>query len=160
MRGYPLVSYARISSHIYTRRPCSTVCIAVLVSGMKAVLPRPTLTAPGGFPLFPSSDLMHYVAAFFAGAFLCNCLAHLIAGLQGMPFPTPFAKPHGVGDSSASVNFLWGFFNLLVALYLFSLHPFTLALTPELIAPLAGALSLGLWMSVHFGKVWRDKHAR
>ncbi|MEW6343843.1 MAG: hypothetical protein RXR20_31605 [Paraburkholderia sp.] len=103
---------------------------------------------------------MHYVATFFAGAFLCNCVPHLVAGIQGMPFPTPFAKPHGVGDSSALVNFLWGFFNLLIALYLFSLRPFALAFTPELIAPLAGALVIGVPMSVHFGKVWGDKHAQ
>jgi peptidoglycan/LPS O-acetylase OafA/YrhL len=91
---------------------------------------------------------MHYVAAFFAGAFLCNSVPHLVA------------KPHGVGDSSALVNFVWGFFNLLVGLYLFSRHPVLLEFTPDLIVPLAGALAIGLYMSVHFGKVWQDKHVR
>lgn len=42
---------------------------------------------------------MIHLAPFFAGAFLCNALPHLAAGLQGRPFPTPFATPHGVGDS-------------------------------------------------------------
>jgi len=42
---------------------------------------------------------MSYAVIFFAGAFLCNCIPHLCAGLQGMPFPTPFAKPRGIGKS-------------------------------------------------------------
>jgi hypothetical protein len=50
--------------------------------------------------------------------------------------------------------------NLLVGLYLFSRHPVTLEFTPDLLVPLAGALAIGLFMSVHFGKVWRDKHVR
>jgi hypothetical protein len=139
---------------IRARRPRLIACLAAFVSGMKAVVQR-----QADFHPFPRL-FMHYVAAFFAGAFLCNCVPHLVAGLQGMPFPTPFAQPHGVGDSPALVNFLWGFFNLLVALYLFSLHPFALAFTPELAAPLVGALAIGVPMSVHFGKVWRDKHTQ
>jgi len=55
---------------------------------------------------------MNYVAVFFAGAILCNCIPHLTAGLQGVPFPTPFARPRGVGTSSPFANFLWGAFNL------------------------------------------------
>ena len=63
---------------------------------------------------------MNYAATFLAGAFLCNCIPHLGAGLQGIPFPTPFAKPRGIGNSSPLVNFLWGVFNLCVGLYLLS----------------------------------------
>ena len=40
-------------------------------------------------------DVIAYTAIFFTGAFLCNCIPHLCAGLQGMPFPTPFATPRG-----------------------------------------------------------------
>lgn len=103
---------------------------------------------------------MHYVAVFFAGAFLCNCVPHLVAGLLGMPFPSPFAKPHGVGDSPAVVNMLWGFFNLVVGLYLLSRHPVTLEFAPDLLALLAGVLVLGVGTSIHFGKVWQSKHTR
>ena len=46
---------------------------------------------------------MHYLALFFIGAFFSNCLPHLTSGSQGRPFPTPFATPHGVGDSSPLV---------------------------------------------------------
>jgi hypothetical protein len=66
---------------------------------------------------------MEYVCHFFAGAFLCNCIPHLVAGLQGAPFPTPFAKPRGVGNSSPPVNFLWGSFNLPAGVALLSAPP-------------------------------------
>jgi len=58
------------------------------------------------------------IANFFTGALLCNALPHLAAGLQGRRFQTPFARPRGVGESSALVNVLWGFFNLLAGLAL------------------------------------------
>jgi hypothetical protein len=57
---------------------------------------------------------MDYIASFFAGAFLCNCIPHLACGLRGETFPTPFANPRGKGPSAPIVNFLWGAFNLLV----------------------------------------------
>jgi len=61
---------------------------------------------------------MDYLASFFAAAFLCNCIPHLACGLRGETFPTPFANPRGKGPSTSIMNFLWGAFNLLVALYL------------------------------------------
>lgn len=103
---------------------------------------------------------MHYIALFFAGAFLCNCVPHLVAGLQGMPFPSPFAKPPGTGDSPAVVNVLWGFFNLVVGLYLLSHHPIAIESGSDLLALLAGALVLGVPTAIHFGKVWQSKHGR
>ena len=71
---------------------------------------------------------MDYIAIFFAGAFLCNSLPHLARGLSGAPFPTPFAKPHGVGNSSPLVNFLWGAANFFVGLYLLQRHPVSVGL--------------------------------
>ena len=56
-----------------------------------------------------------YAAYFFGGAFFCNAIPHLVQGVSGRSFQTPFAKPPGKGLSSATVNVLWGFFNLLVA---------------------------------------------
>jgi hypothetical protein len=55
------------------------------------------------------------VACFFGGAFLANFFLHLIAGLSGRRFPTPFAKPPFRGPSSPIVNVLYGLFNLVVA---------------------------------------------
>jgi hypothetical protein len=96
-----------------------------------------------------------FIALFFAGAFLCNCLPHLVAGLQGMPFPTPFATPRGIGNSSPLVNFLWGAFNFGVGAYLLSLYPVTIGPNIECAIVAAGALALGLYLSVHFGRVRR-----
>ena len=53
------------------------------------------------------------IAWFFAGLLLANAVPHLISGMCGRAFQSPFATPHGVGLSSATVNVVWGFGNLL-----------------------------------------------
>lgn len=103
---------------------------------------------------------MNYIALFFAGVFLCNSIPHLASGLQGVPFPTPFAKPRGVGDSSPIANFLWGMFNFLIGVYLLLRHTVTVKLNPIVIIPVIGALAMGTYLSLHFGKVQRDKFER
>jgi hypothetical protein len=96
---------------------------------------------------------MIWVAWFFAGAFLCNSLPHLAAGLQGRPFPSPFSKPRGVGLSSPLVNVLWGMFNVVVGLVLLSLQPVSVGLNAPFIIVIAGALAIGVYLALHFGKV-------
>jgi len=59
------------------------------------------------------------VAYFFGGAFAANFVPHLVAGVSGRPFPTPFAKPPFRGLSSPSVNVLWALANLVAAYTLF-----------------------------------------
>jgi len=103
---------------------------------------------------------MNYVAAFFAGAFLCNTLPHLLCGLQGQPFPTPFAKPPGKGDSSPLVNFLWGFFNLAVGIALLIWEPVTVGFTPDFATLSAGFLAIGMMTSLHFGNVRKNRTAK
>src|ERR1700749_559849 len=61
------------------------------------------------------------VAYFFGGAFLTNAVPHIVAGMMGEPFQTPFANPPGEGLSTSTVNVLWGFSNLLVG-YLLVCH--------------------------------------
>jgi hypothetical protein len=95
---------------------------------------------------------MDYIASFFAGAFLCNCIP-----LRGETFPTPFANPRGKGPSAPIVNFLWGAFNLLVGVYLLSRHPVTFDFEPSFLALVLGALAIGIYLSLHFGKVRRDR---
>ena len=58
----------------------------------------------------------HYIAYFFGGAFLANTIPHLVSGISGSPFQSPFASPPGEGLSSSMVNVLWGMFNLIVGL--------------------------------------------
>jgi hypothetical protein len=56
----------------------------------------------------------HYIACFFAGAFLANAIPHFVHGISGDCFPSPFAQPPGKGLSSPLVNVLWGLGNLVV----------------------------------------------
>ncbi|MFM0330062.1 hypothetical protein [Paraburkholderia strydomiana] len=74
---------------------------------------------------------MSFVAIFFAGAFLCNAMPHLTAGLRGEVFPSPFSTPHGKGPSSPLVNFLWGMLNALIGLALLVHHPFALGVNVD-----------------------------
>jgi hypothetical protein len=96
---------------------------------------------------------MNLLDIFFAGIFLCNCIPHLTAGLQGKSFPTPFGKPRGVGDSSALINVIWGIFNLLIALLLLSRHPLIVITDLGLAAFIAGMLVIGIYLAIHFSKV-------
>jgi hypothetical protein len=96
---------------------------------------------------------MHYVILFLTGAFLCNAIPHLAAGLLGMPFPTPFAKPRGIGHSSPLVNFLWGSLNLVLGLAGIIDNPFVLGANLDSLVLAIGVLVLGAFCSVHFGKV-------
>ncbi|MDR3632233.1 MAG: hypothetical protein P4L84_00275 [Isosphaeraceae bacterium] len=57
----------------------------------------------------------HLIAYFFGGVFLANTIPHLVNGMSGSPFQSPFATPPGQGLSSSTVNVLWGMFNLVVA---------------------------------------------
>lgn len=98
-------------------------------------------------------NLLPYITAFFAGAFLCNSIPHLVAGLQGQVFPTPFAKPRGVGNSSPLVNVYWGLFNGVVGLNLLTVFPVPIELNLDFGCVVLGAASLGSYLAVHFGKV-------
>jgi hypothetical protein len=57
----------------------------------------------------------HYIAYFVGGVFLMNSVPHLVAGVSGNAFQTPFATPPGEGLSSSMVNVVWAMFNLVVA---------------------------------------------
>ena len=55
------------------------------------------------------------VSYFFGGAFVANAIPHVVSGVMGRPFQSPFAKPPGEGLSSSTVNVLWGFSNASIA---------------------------------------------
>ena len=93
------------------------------------------------------------IAYFFGGAFLTNAIPHLVAGLMGEPFQSPFAKPHGVGLSSSTVNVLWGFFNLAISyLLVCRVGDFALRDTADVAALGLGGLLIGLFAARHFGR--------
>ena len=96
------------------------------------------------------------LAYFFGGAFLANTLPHLINGISGRAFPTPFAKPPGKGLSSSTVNVLWGFFNLAVAyLLVCRVGSFDVLKWQHVLAFGAGMLIL----SVMLARAFRRLHA-
>jgi len=89
----------------------------------------------------------------FVGALLCNSIPHLTAGLQGTAFPTPFAKPRGIGDSSPFVNFLWGTFNAVAGITLLAHRPVTIGVNLDCLWLFIGLFVPGSYLSLHFGKV-------
>ena len=97
-------------------------------------------------------EWLHYVSYFFGGAFLSNSVPHLISGLMGQPFQSPFAKPSGVGLSSSVVNVVWGSFNLVIA-YLLVCHVGSFDIRSMLYAATLGAgfLLMSLMSAYHFG---------
>lgn len=96
---------------------------------------------------------LHDLSWFFGGAFLANTLPHLISGLMGRPFQTPFAKPSGQGLSSSTLNVIWGFINLAIG-YLLIAHvgEFDLHAAEPVIASGLGAFVLSVLMAKHFGR--------
>ena len=95
----------------------------------------------------------HYVAYFFGGGFLANTLPHLMNGISGYPFQSPFASPPGVGLSSAIVNVLWGIFNLVTAyLLIFRVGTFELRKTRHVLTFGLGFLVISLMSAHGFGR--------
>ncbi len=96
-----------------------------------------------------------YVAYFFGGAFLVNALPHLINGLSGRPFPTPFASPPGQGESPALVNVLWAALNLVIAYLLISrVGVFEFRRTRDVLLIGAGGLLMAVMLSQAFGIIY------
>jgi hypothetical protein len=95
-------------------------------------------------------DLVSY---FFGGAFLANAIPHLVAGMMGRAFQSPFAKPPGQGLSSSTVNVLWGFLNLAVGyLLVCRVGDFDLRDTADVSAFGLGAFLLSLLCARQFGR--------
>ena len=93
------------------------------------------------------------LAYLFAGAFLANAVPHLVSGMMGQPFQTPFATPPGEGLSSSTVNFLWGFLNLAIGYGLLrGVGDFEWRDPADVAAAGLGALLLGLMIARHFGR--------
>jgi len=96
---------------------------------------------------------LHLVSYFFGGISLANVIPHLVSGMMGRPFQTPFAKPPGEGLSSSTVNVLWGFFNAVAAyLLVVRVGNFDLRSISDVLALAAGALLVSLHSARHFGQ--------
>jgi hypothetical protein len=96
---------------------------------------------------------LHDVSYFFGGAFLANAVPHVVSGLMGRPFQTPFAHPPGQGLSSSTLNVVWGFINLVIAyLLILCVGNFDLRAAEPTIALGLGALLLSVLMAKRFGR--------
>lgn len=93
------------------------------------------------------------IAHFFGGIFLANAIPHLVSGMMGRPFQSPFATPPGEGLSSSTVNVIWGFLNAIWA-YLLILHvgAFDGRAVADILPVGMGAFLISLFSARHFGK--------
>ena len=95
---------------------------------------------------------------FVGGAFLANSIPHLVNGISGRSFPTPFASPPGRGLSSPLLNVLWAAFSVVIGYLLaWQMGDFTFRSLPEALAFGIGALLTAVMLAVHFGRVFSAK---
>ncbi len=95
-------------------------------------------------------QLLSYV---FGGAFFANSVPHVVSGMTGRPFQSPFATPPGEGLSSSTVNVLWGFANIIAGyLLVCRVGDFRLRNAGDVIALAIGALLIALFSARHFGR--------
>jgi hypothetical protein len=98
----------------------------------------------------PWLSLLSY---FFGGLFLANAIPHIVSGMMGRPFQSPFAKPPGEGLSSSTVNVLWGFLNLVIGYVLVCrVGDFNPKDTADVAAFGAGAFLIALICARQFGR--------
>ena len=96
---------------------------------------------------------LHLISYLFGGAVLINAVPHLVSGVSGRPFQTPFADPPGQGLSSSILNALWGFLNLVVGyLLVCQVGVFDLKNLADAAALGIGALAMALFSARHFGR--------
>jgi hypothetical protein len=97
--------------------------------------------------------MLPLLSYFFGGVFLANAVPHAVSGMMGRPFQSPFATPRGEGLSSSTVNVAWGFLNLVIAYALICrVGDFELRDTADVVALVAGAFLISLFLARHFGR--------
>jgi hypothetical protein len=87
---------------------------------------------------------------FIAGLLLCNSIPHVVSGLCGMPFPTPFSERPTIARSSPVVNFLWGTGNLFAATLILLKRLVLEEYSSGLLAFAVGFVVAGVFLSLHF----------
>ncbi len=95
-----------------------------------------------------------YLAHFVGGVFLANAVPHFVNGISGHAFQSPFASPPGIGESSAVVNVLWGFANIVAGYLLLScVGHFSIEPSLDVLLVGLGAVLTGVGLARHFGNV-------
>jgi len=95
----------------------------------------------------------HYVFAFMAGGIFINVLPHLLNGVSGRPFPSPFSDPPGVGLSSPAANVVWAVINFLIAAAFVYFAKLNQRHRSICIAYFAGAVSMAFYLANYFGRL-------
>ena len=97
---------------------------------------------------------MYLSFTLWGGGTLANGIPHFINGISGNRFQSPFASPPTIGESSPTVNVLWGIFNLVAgALLVFGIGDFTPGINADTGVTVLGAVLASILLSLHFGKV-------
>ncbi|MCX6502357.1 MAG: hypothetical protein NT132_08145 [Microbacterium sp.] len=84
------------------------------------------------------------------GALLVNAVPHGVSGVQGRPFPTPFADPPGEGMSPPLVNVAWSAINVSLGLLVLRDGVRSRA---EAVGALVGGVAMAFGVAYHFGSV-------
>jgi hypothetical protein len=91
--------------------------------------------------------ILRYIGYFFAGAFLANGIPHLVHGISGQEFQTPFGAP-----SSALVNVLWSAVNFLIGYSLLvALKGIRFGFKADFWVTAAGFIALAIMLTYAFG---------
>lgn len=95
-----------------------------------------------------------YLAYFVAGVFLANGVPHFVNGISGRRFQSPFAKPPGVGESSALVNVIWGLVNFVIGFMLVrGVGDFRCGFTLDILMVGLGTVVAAVGLAWYFGRV-------
>jgi hypothetical protein len=94
----------------------------------------------------------HFIACFFAGAFLANVIPHFVHGISGDSFPSPFANPPGKGLSSPTVNVVWGLINLVIGYVLFRAGKVKQENKWNMLAFFIGVVIMSIMLSIQFAE--------
>ena len=96
----------------------------------------------------------HYIACFFAGAFLANFVPHFVQGISGHSFPSPFSNPPGEGLSSPTINVVWGLINLVIGYILLRVGKVSSQNRWNLLIFFLGIVGMSILLSIQFaGKI-------
>lgn len=100
--------------------------------------------------------MLDYFANVGAGVFLCNSIPHLVAGMQGKPFPSAFASPPGIGNSHPVLNVLWAMLNIVAGFALLGYAPVNIGLNLPFVLFLLGFYVSGSLVALYFSKVRKE----
>ena len=92
----------------------------------------------------------HFIACFFAGAFIANMVPHFIHGISGDSFPSPFSNPPGKGLSSPTINVVWGLGNFVIGYILYRTGKVSQSNIWSLLVFFAGIVWMSIMLSIAF----------